>query len=292
MIRRSLLLCGFLALSLPRVSNASVYDEFTGIRSAAMGGAHRAVGTSNDTLMLNPAGMAMSRRYAVEMTYGYNKLDDLSRTQLSAIDSKSSPVAAGVGYTYVRGDDKGVDPGMHWVYFGSAYRIANNLAFGFTTKHIRGSYKEDSVKKEVEVYTGDIGLQFIVGNMLSFGLSYHNLVETDVPELTPPTIGVGLALGWRSLLLSADVDIDITDTDDPGLIYRAGGEWFLQKTVPLRVGYTRQGFTNKDNIAGEENLVTLGLGYLNQAGSLDLSVMRSIERTNNWTCIGGLKFFL
>ena len=59
MIRRSLLLCGFLVLSLPRVSNASVYDEFTGIRSAAMGGAHRAVGTSNDALVLNPAGMAM-----------------------------------------------------------------------------------------------------------------------------------------------------------------------------------------------------------------------------------------
>ena len=287
-----MLLCGLLALSLPRVSSASIYDEFTGIRSAAMGGAHRAVGTSNDALMLNPAGMAMAKRYAVEMNYGYSKLDDLSRAQLSAIDSKSSPIAAGVGYTYVRGDDKGVDPGMHWVYFGSAFRIAQNLAFGFSTKHIRGSYKEEDIKKEVEVYTRDNGLQLIVGNMFSFGLSYHNLVETDVPELTPPTVGVGLALGWRSLLFSADVDIDITDTDAPGFINRAGGEWFLQKTVPLRVGYTRQGFVDKDNIPGEENLVTLGLGYLNQAGSLDLSVMRSVALNNNWTCIGGLKFFL
>ena len=35
---------------------AGIYDEFRGLRSEAMGGAHRGLGTSNDTLTLNPAG--------------------------------------------------------------------------------------------------------------------------------------------------------------------------------------------------------------------------------------------
>src|SRR3954469_18063599 len=79
-------------------------DEFAGVRSLGMGGAHRALGTSNDTLYLNPAGMAIMKRYSVEASYAYDALFKLTEVGGSIVDSKSGPVAGGVGYTHERGD--------------------------------------------------------------------------------------------------------------------------------------------------------------------------------------------
>ena len=147
-----------------------------------MGGTHRGIGTSNDTLLLNPAGMAIFSRYSIELDYGYNKRSDLSRTHFSAVDSKSSPVAAGVGYTYVRGDPDNINPSMHFIHFGMAYRIANSIAFGISSKNFRGEFTPDTQLKKYDIYTGDIGILFNVGDSFRVGLTYHNLVETDLPE--------------------------------------------------------------------------------------------------------------
>ena len=41
---------------------SQLLEETGGVRSQAMGGAHRAIGDANDTLTLNPGAMALSRR--------------------------------------------------------------------------------------------------------------------------------------------------------------------------------------------------------------------------------------
>ena len=289
---RSLLVSVITLLGLSPAAHATLSEEYIGIRSSAMGGTHRAIGTSNDSLVLNPAGMALSRRYAVDLESSHNNLSRLNWAHLSAVDSKSSPVAAGVAYTYVHGDRKGTRPEIHWLYFGLAYPIAKSLSFGFTSKHVRGEYHQDAEKQEFEVYTGDVGLQFQAGNLLSFGLSYNNLIATDQTKLLPPTVGTGIAFKLKSLLLSTDVEINITDPDHLVYDYRVGGEYFVKRVVPIRVGYVQQDYIKQSGAPGRENLMTLGLGYLNQTGSMDLSFVRSIERENNWTLTGGVKFFI
>ncbi|MBI3179837.1 MAG: hypothetical protein HYZ27_09265, partial [Deltaproteobacteria bacterium] len=94
---------------------AAVSEEFPGVRSAAMGGAHRGLGTSNDTLYLNPAGMSLASRYSVEMDYRFSNFDELYRLAATVVDSKSGPVAGGLGYTYVWGNEDGADPALHRV---------------------------------------------------------------------------------------------------------------------------------------------------------------------------------
>ena len=283
----------FLVLTLcPLWANATVYDEFRGIRSGGMGGAHRGIGTSNDTLLLNPAGMAILSRYSIELDYGYNKKDDLSRAHFSAVDSKSSPVAAGLAYTYVKGDQKNVDPNMHFIYFGMAYRIANSVAFGISSKNFRGEFTDETGLKEYDLYTGDVGVQFNLGDSVRVGLTYHNLMETDLPKLTPPTLGAGASFQWNELVFAADLDADITDSDNPKMTYRAGAEYFYNRIAPVRIGYTRSPFIRSTGAKAEEDIVSAGLGYLSQTGSLDISFSRSVQRARNWTLIGGMKFFL
>ena len=86
-----LILLGVLA---PQVATTAVFDEFRGIRSSAMGGAHRGVGTSNDSIILNPAGMAIKRRYNIDANFSFNKVDNLNKANLSIVDS-TGPIAAG-----------------------------------------------------------------------------------------------------------------------------------------------------------------------------------------------------
>jgi len=286
-------LCFVILVSLmPLNASATVYDEFRGIRSAGMGGTHRGIGTSNDALLLNPAGMAILSRYSIELDYGYNKRDDLSRAHFSAVDSKSSPVAAGVGYTYVRGDPKNTDPSMHFIYVGMAYRIADAIAFGISSKNLRGEFTEGNALQKYDVYTGDIGAQFNLGDSFSIGLTYLNLRNTDVPQLTPPSVGAGISYRWNELVVGADLDADITDSDNSILTYRGGAEYFYNRIAPIRIGYTRSPFIKKDGTQSEEDIISCGLGYLSQTGSLDVSFSRSVQRARNWTLIGGMKFFL
>ena len=124
------------------------------------------------------------------------------------------------------------------------------------------------------------------------GLTYHNVVETDLPELTPPTLGVGASFRWSELLFGADLDADITNSDNPELTYRAGMEYFYNRITSLRIGYTRSPFVRKTGAKAEEDIVSTGLGYLSQTGSLDISFSRSVQRARNWTLVGGMKFFL
>ncbi len=282
----------FILILYPLSANATVYDEFRGIRSSGMGGTHRAIGTSNDTLLLNPAGMAMLSRYSVELDYSYTKREDLTRTHLSVVDSKSSPVSAGIGYTYVKGDNDNTNPTMHFLYFGAAYRISDSIAFGLTSKNFRGEFTPDGQLSKYDIYTGDLGLQIRLGDSLSVGLAYHNLLETDLPELTPPTIGAGAAFRWQELVLAFDLDADITNSDKPEMIYKAGAEYFYNRIAPIRIGYTKSPFVRKTGEKAEEDIISAGMGYLSQTGSLDIAFSRSVQRARNWTLIGGIKFFL
>ncbi len=273
---------------------AGIEDEFRGVRSEAMGGAHRGVGTSNDTLYLNPAGMALFRRYSVEVQYGYSPFDKLTTINASAVDSKSSPVAAGIGYTHVRGDKDGVDAGLHRFYFGAAYAISQHLAFGVTNRYVRGSYNDEKSgeRQHVDFYTGDIGIMAALAQGLSFGLSYNNVVRTDMPLLARPTLGAGLGLGNSVLTLAGDVELDVRKVDSHHLTYRAGVEYFAGGAFPLRLGYAREPFRKTTGARSNEDLITAGVAWVTKSGAIDLTYKQSFERRRNWAMAAALQFFL
>ncbi|MEK7704463.1 MAG: hypothetical protein AAB426_05845, partial [Myxococcota bacterium] len=153
------LLLSLLSISSAEVALAGIETEFHGARSAAMGEAHRGVGTSNDTLYLNPAGMAIVRRYGLDVQYGYDARDGLSHVNISAVDSKSGPVVGAVAYTHDRGGGPALDANLNRFYGGLAYAITDIFAFGVTGRHLRGDFKDAlGERQDISLYTGDVGL--------------------------------------------------------------------------------------------------------------------------------------
>ncbi|MEE8408152.1 MAG: hypothetical protein V3T05_00975 [Myxococcota bacterium] len=292
----------FVTTSAMSSAQAGVFNEIAGVRSLAMGGAHRGIGSSNDTLYLNPAGMAIGRRYAVEFNYGNSPFDRLSdrltHLNVSAVDSSSGPVAGGFGYTHTRGNSDGVDTSLHRIYVAAAYPIMRNMAFGVTYKHIRGTLNHAGQKREVSMSNYDAGLAIHLGQGIGIGLSAHNIIRTaknksTLIRLVPLTFGGGLAWNLSPITVGADVVVDARNTDELVYSYHAGVEYFLQNQFPLRMGFRRVPYKKPtDGTLHIENIVTGGAAWVNAGGALAVAFERSLERHKNWSLIVALKFFI
>lgn len=271
--------------------NTGVGQELHGVRSMAMGGAHRGLGTSNDTLYLNPAGMAIMRRYSVELQYGYSPFDHLNHINASAVDSKSGPVAGAIGYTHDRGDKAGVNANLHRIIGGAAYPINQRLAFGLSTRHVRGHFNDaDGKRHDVRLYSGDVGVMALVTPQVGLGVAYNNIVATDFPELTPPSAGLGLSFLGPLFTLAGDISWDLKTPKDAAVSYHLGGEYIASRTFPLRLGYRRETFVRNNGENGWENQITAGAGWSTVDGGLDLAYSRSLERRRHWSLIAAFRF--
>ncbi len=258
-----------------------------------MGGAHRGVGTSNDTLYLNPAGMAVATRYGVETAYQYSNFSDLTDLNLSAVDSKSGPVAGGFGYTHTRGDADGVAPSLQRYSAALAYPLMPGLAFGVSTKHVRGEYKDAAGdRQEVELTTGDAGISLLMAQGLGFGVTMQNTVKTDHPLFTPRIYGAGVSFQNPGFVVAADISMNQDTEDKFKTRYNVGAEYFLMGLYPIRLGYRREPTTKKDGSFLEENIFSVGGGWMSQSGSFEFAAEHSLERMRNWKMIAAMKFFL
>lgn len=284
------LTCGVAsAATLP--PDAALFREPAGVRSAGMGGAHRGVGTSNDTLFLNPAGMALFKRYSVELGYGYSPYTNLSDVSISAVDSRSGPVAGGLAYTYTRGDGEGTDAGLHRIIVGAAYALSDYIAIGITGRHVRGAFNDGDKRRNPKLYTGDVGLMLRLAG-LGIGVTAQNVIKDDLTRLVPLTFGVGVGYTSGLFTLAADFDINSRNPDHTLERYHVGGEYFIANAFPLRLGYYRAPFTRKDGVAKTENVLTAGTGWVSESGALAISFERSFERERNWGMVTSLQFYL
>jgi hypothetical protein len=278
------------AANLP--ADAAVFDELEGTRSAAMGGAHRGVGTSNDTLYLNPAGMALVRRYSVELNYGYSPFSALTHLNVSAVDSQSGPVAGGLSYTHTRGDGERTDPSLHRVVVAAAYALGPSVALGLSGRHIRGKFQDGDKRRKLTLYSGDVGVMVKLGEMVTLGGTAHNVIRDELTRMLPLSFGVGGSVALGNLVLAGDFVLDSRQSNDTLQRYQVGAEYFLGGAFPLRAGYYHAPFTDKSSERGGENVLTFGGGWVTQGGGIGVAAERSFERPRNWRMVASLQFFL
>src|SRR5467141_4903763 len=65
-------------------------------RATSMGGAHAAIATGNDALVVNPAGLSQVRRYHFEVDGLYDSKFPAQAILASLVDSATAPVASGL----------------------------------------------------------------------------------------------------------------------------------------------------------------------------------------------------
>ena len=288
---RHLLCCALLLLFPITAKSASSFEEVAGVRSLAMGGAHRGLGTSNDTLKLNPAGLAIQTRYAIELHYAWSEKFKESRATANAVDSKSGPVAGGLGYELLKSELEGQKKNLHRVSLGMAYRLGDMFALGTTIHYIEGNRDLAGETEDIREFSSDLGLMIRMSDYIQVGATWHNFVASQNTGLSPQHFGMGISFGGQGFVLTFDSDLDL-ESEEIIASYHTGAEYILSGTMPLRAGYMNKPRTLATGEQSRENFVTGGFGYLSQSGSVDVSFNHSVERARVWTIMGALHFYL
>lgn len=245
-------------------------QQVAGPRSLGMGDAQRAVGTGNDTLFLNPAGMSLAPRYVIETFWRYDSWTKANQFSISLIDSRSGPVAAGLAYTYEWvGEDSSVRAGSR-VDMGSSYTLTKFLLFGITM-HYHGL---QTATGQVRTVSGDTGFLILIGGFLSIAITGHNVINPiNDTRAAPRMFGGGLNLKIiPELNLAFDWRKSVELPGKPSA-YHWGIEYFLAKSFPLRFGYV------SDEVLNQQRW-SMGLGYAHQAFGVDLAYSRTTRKSD------------
>lgn len=272
-----------LALAAPAAAKAlptPQAQDLSGPRAQAMGDAFRAVSTSNEAIFFNLGGMAQTRRYEVDLQYGFNNGRDLDVYNASIVDGTSG-VATGLAYSRLTGEG---DPGSldgHLVHLGFGLPVGQMVGLGFGLKYLNFDDPE-----RTNAITGDLGLFLKPMPWLSFGGALYNVIDVHSPE-APRRAGVGAAIGSdHSFRVAGDAVFDLSG-DDTSVSYHLGGEYLLAGSFPLRAGFKRLSDENR-------NYVSAGAGFVSQNVGLDFAWVQGLRKgeSSDRLFSFALKFFL
>jgi hypothetical protein len=275
----------------PQGAAADVFVELSGARSLAMGGAHRGLGNSNESVWLNPAGMALTRRYSIDVQYNYGGADRLSHANASVVDSKSSPLAAGLSYTRDWGNPSGVNPTINRTHAGMAYGFNQVFAVGATGHNVSGEFNLDGKREKFTDWSATAGVAASLGQTVGLGVVWHNLFDAKNDRLLPPSVGFGGSLQVQQLSLAADLELNLRPDIKKNLAYHAGAELFLMQLVAVRGGW-RLGGSDPARTGTRSQYVSGGIGLINAAYGMNYSVERSLQHEPRWSMLGSFQIFL
>jgi hypothetical protein len=271
----------------------SIPQFFEGLRSAGAGGSHTAVASGTDALYLNPAGVARATMYVVDGAFSYTPQGALLTAGIS--DSQTNPNFAGaVGYTYFLGQGENSEQSGHDVRGAVAIPVVpERVSVGVGVRYLRITdegipmVEEDDDQLLMSGFTIDAGLIVRAAELLHLGLSAQNLIDR-CPEdpacrgTTPTRIGGGFAIGEETGFLgSGQAAIDLTSSPGgPTVDFGVGLEYMAAQMVPIRVGFQRRGFLDR-------NLLTGGVGWRSEQAGVDFAYQHDLQRSDRFGYIAG-----
>ena len=275
-------------------AHADVFTEFTGARSLAMGGAHRALGSNNEAIVLNPAGLAATKRYHIDVQYGYGTGDRLHTVNGSVVDSKSGPVAGGMAVTRNWGNESGANPGLMRYYGAVAYDVGSILAIGMNTAYFKGDFRDEGVKQEVNSVNGSVGALLTLGEVIGLGVAFQNVLPGKQLEanLFRPQLGFGVGLHTSVLAITGDLVLDMRTDIKNRIDWHGGAEYFFYETVAVRAGYHHSSAGTLPNLP-KQHFVSAGVGVMSNSGAFNGSVERAVSGdAAHWRFLASLQFFM
>jgi hypothetical protein len=249
-------------------------QTFEGARLLGLAESQRALTTQNDSIYLNPAGLALGSIYSAELGY----LDDFKGTDrrfnASIIDSQAGPIAGGLAYTYSRLRPAGfttVEDRLRYHRFdvSLATRVAESASIGLTARYLIFDRYLGDTKLEgagYNIFTIDAGIQWRIVQGLSLGVSGYNLTNSKRPEIP---ISWGAGLGYQLGTFSIEGDVRYNAQKGKAL-YSLGAGYVIADTVPLRAGVSYDLLTESFAISG-------GLGFILDRFSIDLGFRQRLS---------------
>ena len=207
-------------------------QTYEGPRLLGFADARRALASANDSIYVNPAGMAMARLYSLELGYFDDLLGSDRRFNASVVDSQAGPVAGGLAYTYSnrRPDDAASREQRlqgHRAELSLASRISESAAIGATIRYLSFDTTDGNQTIAGAGFSGlqfDVGIQWRLSEGLSLGLVGYNLTHSERPEMP---ISWGAGIGWQGGVLSLEADVRYdAQVGEPRYSFAAGAVLF------------------------------------------------------------------
>ncbi|HEX2734442.1 MAG TPA: hypothetical protein VHM70_22695 [Polyangiaceae bacterium] len=270
-------------------------------RSAALGGAVRAIGSSVDGLYVNPAGMATTRVYhlmggvqiwpqARRQTYGGAAVDSVVNRQR---------IAGGIAANWTTQDQDALDRGSFDFRFGMAVPLSDKLFAGATFKYLSlteggapanvglqpslasGGLSGNPIVSQI---TFDAGLTARLTDQVWLGAVGTNLTDPG-NRFLPLTFGGGLGYGTDQFSLELDAVSDFSTYDQTRWKMMGGGELLLADSFPVRAGYRYDEGLGSHSISG-------GLGYVAPEFALEGGVRGVVVGQRSLTVVIALRYHL
>jgi opacity protein-like surface antigen len=256
--RLTILLALFLSTTVSAQSEVEDLRDVMSARAYAMGGAYRALGLGTEAVLGNPAAIALWRMYRMEVHGGWDARGKDAFGAVSVMDAKTSALAAGMDYHYLTLRNGAGRASAHYSTLAIALPITPGVLVGASVHYLRMSSP-----RQANATTPDLGLLLRFSESLTLGFSAHNLIGTGNPELTRYySAHAGFLAGL--LTVAADVRADFQTQERAVLTYSGGLEYILGQAIPVRVGYTYDGFQRTSQLG-------VGLGFMTQeGGGIDL----------------------
>lgn len=312
-----------LVLGAIAASGAAKAQDFVGARAISLGEAYRATATGNDAIYFNPAGLVVIPRYSPETHYQFDLVQEQHVIDISVVDSKTSPVAAGLSYTF-NGELTARTSLQHTATLALATSIVDRyLAVGAGLKYVNVS--DAFLGNYLNALSADVGLLSRPFGGLSFAAVGYNLIPIQsarVPlsagfasalDLGPlsalifggsPSFGalpnaagtsspsamgdlVGPLSGWT---IEVDWHLAFATLYGTQSRWSVGTEYLLLEMVPLRAGYQYE--DHAFGTGDPDHLVSIGGGFIIPFFGFDIAFQQSVTRADRAQLATSLKFFL
>jgi hypothetical protein len=249
-------------------------------RSTAMGGAHTAVATGNDALLVNPAGLSQVRRYHLEVDGLYDSQFPAQAILASLVDSATAPVASGLLWSrWASGQPSGRGEGWG-LTLGYSGPVQPGVFFGGATKYLRYQTPDGVVHK----FAQDVGVLVRRGGF-GWGAAIQNLATEKIP-LFPITARTGVAWGSdRDWHLAFDYIADLSDTSNVKNKLAGGAETLVGDSIALRGGVTW-------DTTAKQWWLSAGIGILTDRAGLQFVWRRRVEGPYDQFFQGGVTIYL
>jgi opacity protein-like surface antigen len=229
-------------------------------RAYGMGGAFRALGLGTESVLGNPAAMALFPSYRVEATGAWDVEQKEGLLGISVLDASTSRLAMGLDYHWVSLGRGGARSSAHLSSLGVGLPLGPSVFIGGVARYLRLSGES----RYANSVTADAGLLLRLAPSLVVGASAHNLIDTGNPELTR-YFSAHVGVLTQSLSVAADVRGDFVTDGKNTFTYAAGLEYLVGQVLPVRLGYTYDGFQRISQLS-------TGLGFITEGGGgLDLA---------------------
>ncbi len=279
---RSSLVALLLALPLPARAAVETYTPETvaGVRSVGMGDAFRAVGTSNDAIVDNPAAMSLAPRYELDGFFGYAPGAPATYWNGSIVDSNTSPLAVGIDYTHLASGTEASRFSGNDLRLAMSFPLAGMIYLGFS-----GHWLDFGMAQPINAITGDAALIIKPLDILTITGIGYNLIGVENNVLAPREVALAAAVGTdASYHVAGDAVVNLA-TPQPVFDWHLGGEYFLAGLVALRAGYLYDGLING-------NFASAGAGVVVQGFAFDVAYRQQIVQWNDRMILVGIKLFL